>query len=125
MPEATLNRIGDKGVNNTHKNLKYLGQGLSLRELRSAPLGEGDQAVIIAAGPSLHKTNVACNLNSAGYKGAIVVPDSAMLYCLRNEIVPDLVVTVDPHAKRIIRWFGDLSLTKADLAADDYFSRQE
>jgi hypothetical protein len=125
MPQITLNRIGDDGINNAHKNLKHLDKGCSLKELRNVPLGEGDQAVIIAAGPSLHKTNVARNLKSSGYKGAIVVPDSAMLYCLRNGIVPDLVVTVDPHAKRIVRWFGDTSLTKADLAADDYFSRQD
>jgi hypothetical protein len=125
MPQITLNRIGDEGINNAHKNLKHLGKGCSLKELRNVPLGEGDQAVIIAAGPSLHKTNVARNLKSSGYKGAIVVPDSSMLYCLRNGIVPDLVVTVDPHAKRIVRWFGDTSLTKADLAADDYFSRQD
>jgi hypothetical protein len=125
MPEITLDRIGDDGINNARKNLKHLDKGFSLKELRSVPLGEEDQAVVIAAGPSLHKTNVACKLKSSGYKGAIVVPDSAMLYCLRNEIVPDLVVTVDPHAKRIIRWFGDPNLTKADLAADDYFSRQD
>jgi hypothetical protein len=125
MPKITLNRIGDDGIKNAHKNQKHLDKGLSLKALKNAPLGENDQAVIIAAGPSLHKTNVANDIKSSGYKGAIVVPDSAMLYCLRNEIVPDLVVTVDPHAKRIIRWFGDPSLTQADLAADDYFSRQD
>jgi hypothetical protein len=125
MPEATLNRIGDEGINNAHKNLKYLDKGLSLKELRNTPLGEGDQAVVIAASPSLHKTNVAHKLKLSGYNGAIVVPDSAMLYCLRHGIVPDLVVTVDPNAKRIVRWFGDPDLTKADLEADDYFSRQD
>ena len=80
---------------------------------------------MIAAGPSLHKTDVAHNLKLSGYNGAIVVPESTMLYCLRNEIIPDLVVTVDPHAKRIVRWFGDPDLTKSDLVADDYFSRQD
>jgi hypothetical protein len=125
MPQITLNRIGDAGINNAHNNLRYLDKGLSLKELRRAPLGEGDQAVIVAAGPSLHRTNVAQNLKRSGFKGAIVVPDSSMLYCLRNDIVPDLVVTVDPHAKRIIRWFGDPDLVEADLESDDYFSRQD
>jgi hypothetical protein len=125
MPQITLDRIGDVGINNAHNNLKHLDKGFSLRELRNVSLAEGDQAVVIAAGPSLHKTNVALNLKSSGYRGAIVVPDSAMLYCLRNGIVPDLVVTVDPHSKRIVRWFGDPDLTKADLVADDYFSRQD
>lgn len=125
MQEITLNRIGDSGLRNAHNNLKYLDRGLSLKELRNTPLGQGDQAVIIAAGPSLHKTNVADKLKSSGYKGAIVVADSAVLYCLRNGIIPDLVVTVDPHAKRIVRWFGDPALSKSDLALDDYFSRQD
>jgi hypothetical protein len=125
MQGITLNRIGDVGLNNAQNNLKYLDRGSSLKELRNAPLGQGDQAVIIAAGPSLHKTNVANKLKSSEFKGAIVVPDSAVLYCLRNEIIPDLVVTVDPHAKRVVRWFGDPTLSKSDLASDDYFSRQD
>jgi hypothetical protein len=125
MPEITLNRIGDEGINNAQKNLKFLDQGLSLRELRNDPLVRNNKAVIIAAGPSLHKTNVAQNLKSSGYQGAIIVPDSAMLYCLRNDIIPDLVVTLDPHPKRIVRWFGDSSLSQADLDSDDYFSRQD
>jgi hypothetical protein len=125
MKEITLNRICDEGILNAHNNLKYLDRGESLKELRNAPLGEANQAIIIAAGPSLHKVNVAQNLKASGYNGAIVVPDSSMLYCLRNGIIPDLVVTVDPHAKRIVRWFGDPSLTEAELEADDYFSRQD
>lgn len=125
MPEITLDRIGDESISNTHKNLKFLDRGLSLKDLRNVSLGKGDQAIVIAAGPSLHKTNVAHNLKLSGYNGAIVVPESTMLYCLRNEIIPDLVVTVDPHAKRIVRWFGDPDLTKSDLVADDYFSRQD
>ena len=125
MPEITLDRIGDESISNTHKNLKFLDRGLSLKDLRNVSLGKGDQAIVIAAGPSLHKTNVAHNLKLSGYNGAIVAPESTMLYCLRNEIIPDLVVTVDPHAKRIVRWFGDPDLTKSDLVADDYFSRQD
>ena len=125
MPEITLDRIGDESISNTHKNLKFLDRGSSLKDLRNVSLGKGDQAIVIAAGPSLHKTNVAHNLKLSGYNGAIVVPESTMLYCLRNEIIPDLVVTVDPHAKRIVRWFGDPDLTKSDLVADDYFSRQD
>ena len=50
MPQITLNRIGDDGINNAHKNLKHLDKGFSLKELRNVPLGEVDQAVVIAAG---------------------------------------------------------------------------
>ena len=44
MQEITLSKIGDEGINNAHKNLKFLDEGLSLKEMRNAPLGEGDQA---------------------------------------------------------------------------------
>ena len=50
MPEITLNRIGDNGINNARVNLKYLNEGFSLKELRNFNLGEGDRAVVIAAG---------------------------------------------------------------------------
>lgn len=48
-----------------------------------------------------------------------------MAWCLTNGIVPDLVVTVDPHPHRIVRWFGDPALDAAALARDDYFARQD
>ena len=50
MPEITLNRIGDNGINNARVNLEYLNEGFSLKELRNFNLGEGDRAVVIAAG---------------------------------------------------------------------------
>jgi len=47
-----------------------------------------------------------------------------VLRCLRHGIVPDLVVTVDPHDPSIVRWFGDPDLERAD-PDDDYFRRQD
>jgi hypothetical protein len=48
-----------------------------------------------------------------------------MRYLLRAGIVPDLVVTLDPHPKRIVRWFGDPDLKPENLGVDDYFARQD
>lgn len=125
MDRLTLARIGDEGVENARRNLPHLGAGRSLAALRWEPVGRGDSAVVVAAGPSLHRTAVADQLLAHRFDGAVIATDSAMRYCLRAGIVPDLVVTLDPHAKRIVRWFGDPELTPADLAADDYFSRQD
>ena len=44
---------------------------------------------------------------------------------LSNGIVPDLVVTFDPHPTRVVRWFGDEKLTNKNLKEDDYFARQD
>ena len=125
MDRLTLARIGAEGVENARRNLPHLGAGRSLAALRAEKVGRGDRAVVVAAGPSLHRTAVADQLLAQRFDGAVIATDSAMRYCLRAGIVPDLVVTLDPHAKRIVRWFGDPELTQADLAADDYFSRQD
>jgi hypothetical protein len=37
--------------------------------------------------------------------------------------VPHVVVSVDPHPERIVRWFGDPGLIEVPI--DDYFRRQE
>ena len=64
-------------------------------------------------------------IKESGYKGTIIVTESSMSWCLRNGITPHLAVTVDPHHDRIVRWFGDPTLTAEKIAADDYFSRQD
>lgn len=125
MARITLDRIGDEGIRNAKANLPFLERGRSLKDLRRALPGEGDEALVIAAGPSLHRAPVAREIKSHAFRGAIIATDSSMRYCLKNGIVPDLVVTLDPHSKRIVRWFGDPNLSQADLEADDYFSRQD
>ena len=44
---------------------------------------------------------------------------------LSNNIIPDLVITFDPHPSRVIRWFGDLQLDEKSIKKDDYFARQD
>lgn len=125
MSSLTLARIGRVGLDNARRNLPELSRGRSLAALRGATLGKDKRALVIGAGPSLHRNDVATQVKAHGFSGAIIATDSAMRYCLRNGIVPDLVVTLDPHAKRIVRWFGDPHLSAADLEADDYFTRQD
>ncbi|MBL1275512.1 MAG: DUF115 domain-containing protein [Ectothiorhodospiraceae bacterium] len=125
MGDITRDRIQDMALENARNNLTAIQNGESLKALRNIDLGKGDKAIIIAAGPSLRRKNVAEQLLSTNYDGAIIATESSMLYCLRQGIIPDLVVTVDPHPKRIVRWFGDPDLTQADLKADDYFERQD
>ncbi len=125
MGEITRARILDLALANARANLPAIREGQSLKALRDMEIGEGDKAVVIAAGPSLHRKQVAEQLLAADYDGAIIATESSMLYCLRHGIIPDLVVTVDPHPSRIVRWFGDPELTEADLQEDDYFQRQD
>ena len=109
---------------NAARNLPFLGAGRSIAELRGASLGKSNRAIVIAAGPSMHRVNPFPALRNAAFDGAVIATDSAILRCLRNGIVPDLVVTLDPHDSSIVRWFGDPALDAGALE-DDYFRRQD
>ena len=125
MEALTWERHGRLGVENARRNSAHIGKGRSLAALRDAPVGEGESAIVIAAGPSIKRRDPAAVIAAHRYCGAVIATDSSVSYCLRNGIVPDLTISLDPHATRIVRWFGDPGLTPESLLADDYFSRQD
>ena len=124
LERATLERLQDDGPRNAAVNRPRMQR--SVMALRDAPLGAGDSALVIGAGPSLRprgKPALLDRLRAAAYPGTIVAADGALGACLRAGVVPHLLVSVDPHPGRIVRWFGDPALTARP--ADDYFRRQE
>ncbi len=125
MAGITLEKVARAGIENARLNAARIASGKSIQELGTGSLVRGSDALIIAAGPSLHRTNPAPIIRDSGFTGTIIATDSAMSWCLRNAIVPNLVVTLDPHPARIVRWFGDPGLSEETLVADDYFSRQD
>ena len=125
LGEITFHKVREEGFANASANASLIATGSSIEALRNTELIEGEDALVIAAGPSLHRFETARIIKEAGYKGGIVATESAMAWCLRHGIVPHLVVTLDPHAHRIVRWFGDPKLDEAALARDDYFARQD
>ena len=125
MPEMTWQRFGTLWVDNARTNIRHLKRGQSIAALRGAKIGSNSNAIVIAAGPSLRRRDPATALLDTTFNGTLIASESAMAYCLRRGLVPDLVVTLDPHAVRIVRWFGDPELTEAMLREDDYFSRQD
>jgi hypothetical protein len=123
--DVTLRKVRDVGLANARMNAERIRTGEDILALQGTRLMEGDTALVIGAGPSLHRTNVAARLKASGFRGPIVATESAMAYCFRNGLVPDLIVTLDPHATRIVRWFGDPQLTQKALEQDDYFARRD
>ena len=118
ISEATLRKTAETGLANARKNAPYIKKTIrDLKGLRQKP------SVVISAGPSLHKQKSLQAIKKADFKGYIVAVDGSMGHCLRNGIVPDFVITVDPHPHRIIRWFGDTRF--AERPEDDYFRRQD
>lgn len=96
----------------------------SLRDIR--PLSESKlrSAIIISAGPSVHKKNSIPRILASGYKGTIVAVDGAYIACLKAGLIPDFVLTLDPHPTRMVRWFGDPNFEEHNKR-DDYFTRQD
>jgi hypothetical protein len=125
MARMTRDRIGALCVGNARQNAALRHVGQSLAALRDETVGAGDSAIVVAAGPSIKRRDPINAIKASGYKGAIIATESAMYYCLRNGVVPDLTVTVDPFPTRIDRWFGDPNLTEEILAKDDYYRRQD
>lgn len=110
------------GLNNARENSPYIRK--TVLDLASKGTSRGNNsAIVISAGPSLHRRPVASSILASTYKGVIVAADGALGYCLRNGLVPHFVVTVDPHPTRIVRWFGDPALERREH--DDYFRRQD
>lgn len=124
MARITDARIGEAAYANAVANQSWLGHGRSIAKLRGETFGKSNRAVIVAAGPSLHRTESLRRLADTPFDGVVVTTDSGVLRCLRHGIVPDLVVTVDPHDPSIVRWFGDPELEAPD-PDDDYFRRQD
>jgi hypothetical protein len=125
LGNLTLEKVVEEGFANAQASAPMIAKGKNITALQDTPLMEGEDALVIASGPSMHRFDMARTIKESGFKGVIVAAESAMAWCLRNSILPDLVVTLDPHAHRIVRWFGDPRLTEEDLARDDYFARQD
>lgn len=126
LEAVTLHKVREAGFRNAEANRQRIVEGQSVLALRDTPLGRGDSAIVLAAGPSLHRATALDDLRAAVASGVpLIATESAMAYCFRNDLVPDLIVTLDPHSERIVRWFGDPLLTRERLERDDYFQRQD
>jgi hypothetical protein len=125
MGEFTMDRIGAMSLENADYNKPFILEDKSIVDLQSSRLAEGDAAIIIAAGPSIHRFDTARMIKESDFQGVIITTESAMAWCLRNDIKPDLVVTVDPHPDRVVRWFGDPKLNQEAIEKDDYYERQD
>lgn len=128
--DSLVSSIGDIGR-------AWHGGSLAENAARNAPLAEktiadiplprgakARRAVVVSAGPSLHRYDVLRRLRDSGFDGTVVCIDGSLVKCLKNGIRPDYMVTLDPHPTRVVRWFGDPDFEK-NSEGDDYFQRQD
>lgn len=122
LAEATVLRVGERGLQNAEKNKEYFGKSIDDLPDINGPKSES-AAIVVVAGPSLYRTNSVDAILASGFRGEIVASESALGYCLGKGLIPKYIVCLDPHAKRIVRWFGDPDLV--DVPEDDYYRRQD
>jgi len=128
--ESIVNQITDIGrdlhskniLDHARWNLPYVEK--SIRDLPELPFEKRASAIVISAGPSVHKRNSIQRIKQSAYKGTIIVVDGAYIASLKQGLIPDFVLTLDPHPTRIVRWFGDSNFEENNKH-DDYFQRQD
>ena len=92
------------------------------------------KVLVVSAGPSLCRENILSRMLANGFNHTeriserktpiLVTTDGAYIQCLKSGLIPDYVLTIDPHPTRIVRWFGDPDYERHS-EEDDYFRRQD
>jgi len=98
--------------------------GSTIRDLPSLEGAKAQSGFVISAGPSVHRQQSILALKEHGYPGTVIAVDGAYIACLKKGLIPDYVITLDPHPTRMVRWFGDHDFEE-HTRHDDYFSRQD
>lgn len=128
--DSLVNNITDIGydwhkeviLRNSEDNARHITKKVS--DLDHPPGNKRDSAIVVSAGPSLHYSDTLRLLAASDYQGTVIAIDGSYVKCLKAGVIPDYVVTLDPHPTRIVRWFGDPDFER-NMAEDDYFSRQD
>lgn len=123
IPGDTWQKCRDVGLKNARLH-DLAGAASILDDGVRAKVANPDYALILGAGPSLHRNRTVQTIKENGFDGFIVSCDSALYLCLRSGVVPHYVVTVDPDTTRIVRWFGDPDI-QGKIGKDDYYKRQD
>ena len=80
-------------------------------------------AIVIGAGPSLHRKDFAEQILNSNFSGKIICVEASLGYCLKKGLVPHYVLTADPHPSRIVAFFGNPLLKTRPK--DDFLSRRD
>lgn len=107
-----------------HAKANLANIGRTIRDLPAPNGDKGASAIVISAGPSVRRRDSIGRILAAKFRGTIIAVDGSYVACLRQGLIPDYVVTLDPHPTRMVRWFGDHDF-EAHAARDNYFERQD
>lgn len=122
LGEVNYRKYEEKLLINAKNNLPY--QRQSLKKISPLSNLKKKSAIIISGGPSLHRKQSIKQILESNYEGCIIAVDASYAACLREGLIPDFVLSLDPHPTRMVRWFGDPNLEE-NSKNDDYFKRQD
>lgn len=118
IPQIGLDWHRERILENSRRNAPFISK--TVRDIQP----KGGRALVIAAGPSLYRERLIERIAASGeLPCTTIATDGAYIRCLKHGILPDYVITLDPHPTRIIRWFGDPDYSGD--TDDDYFKRQD
>lgn len=100
--QSVLGRYNEAYFLNDFANMKYILKSKSVEDLYKR-IPTGTPAIVVASGPSLDK-NIS-ELKNAKGKALIIAVDSSLRTLLKNDIIPDVCVTIDP--KKLPKHFAD------------------
>jgi hypothetical protein len=112
-------------LKNIKKNSPIIRDEFKLKDLQIKLKKKSKIALVVAAGPSLRKYDYRNLIKENRKKLLILCADGSLLYLLEKKIIPDLVITLDPHKDRIVRWFGDENLSVSKIKKDNYYRKQD
>lgn len=122
LPEIAMRDHRERLLSQARDNFRFVDQ--SIKQLPHASGEKSHSALVVCSGPSLKRQNSLEKIAASSFSGTIIAADGAYIACLKAGIIPDYVVTLDPHPSRIVRWFGDPEFEKNNTH-DDYFRRQD
>jgi len=122
ISEIGRDRHKDDLIRNAQQNLDHADK--SIKALTKAKGKKAESCIVISAGPSVHKKQSIKKIKESNYPGLVIAADGAYIACLKQDFVPDYVITLDPHPTRMVRWFGDPDFEE-HAKKDDYFARQD
>ncbi|MCM2303298.1 MAG: DUF115 domain-containing protein [Elusimicrobia bacterium] len=122
ITQIGIERHRDAILANARRNAPFAAK--SVKQIPPPAGAKRRSAIVLSAGPSIRRARTIERLRDSGYEGTIIAADGAYAACLRAGVIPDFVVTLDPHETRMVRWFGDPDY-EAHIRDDDYFERQD
>lgn len=110
LMDYTLSALLPLWMKNLARNMPKILEGKSTTEL---PKHKGEPAIIIAAGPSLWRRKHLSLIAKSSWQHPIIICDRLLISCLKNNVFPSYVCSLDGHPEVATFYATDTEKLKA------------